>query len=76
MMRNFRQLTIPVAFLEDTRGLPKAGKPCGRCGGSMSVEADAYGDYWDCLQCGDQVDLPRKRKPGRPMPGSGNIKGG
>lgn len=31
-------------------------RACVRCGGDMQVEADMYGSYRKCVQCGHLVD--------------------
>ena len=33
-------------------------KACQRCGGDLFREADDFGSFWLCLQCGFQRDVP------------------
>ena len=33
-------------------------KSCARCHGDMHVVQDVYGEYNECLQCGNTVELP------------------
>ena len=35
-------------------------KACPRCRGDMQINRDIYGDYKECLHCGNMVDLPSK----------------
>lgn len=37
-------------------------RECERCGGKMELKRDHYGEYWDCLRCGNHLDL------GKPLP--------
>ena len=32
-------------------------KSCPRCKGDMFVGKDAYGEYKECLQCGNYIDI-------------------
>ena len=34
-------------------------KACQRCGGDLRESGDMYGDYFQCVQCGHMIDLPR-----------------
>ena len=31
--------------------------PCPRCGGSLSINNDQFGDYLQCLMCGRSADV-------------------
>ena len=31
--------------------------PCPRCGGSLSVNTDQFGDYFTCLMCGRGAEV-------------------
>ncbi len=35
---------------------------CTRCHGDMHVARDVYGEYNECLQCGNTVELPSARR--------------
>ena len=37
-------------------------KSCTRCHGDMHVVQDIYGEYNECLQCGNTVELPNPRR--------------
>ena len=36
-------------------------KACPRCGGDMHVNRDIYGDYKECLMCGNMIDIEKDR---------------
>lgn len=31
-------------------------RECPRCEGKMELNRDHYGEYWDCLQCGNHIN--------------------
>ena len=37
-------------------------KGCPRCRGDIMLERDVYGDYLECLQCGNVIDQDSKNQ--------------
>ncbi len=35
-------------------------KACRKCGGDMRSSSDMYGEYFQCAQCGNLIDLPER----------------
>ena len=51
-----------MSRVEQNRRLVISLKSCGRCRGDMHVVQDIYGEYNECLQCGNTVELPNPRR--------------
>ena len=38
-------------------------KACPRCRGDMRVDHDIYGDFKQCIQCGNSIELKQAARP-------------
>ena len=48
---DYKEVTAMVQF-----------RACPRCRGDMKSTRDMYGNYKECLQCGNMVDMPHDPK--------------
>ena len=51
-----------VSKVEENRRHVISLRSCARCHGDMHVVQDIYGEYNECLQCGNTVELPNTNR--------------
>ena len=53
---------LRVSKVDENRQNVISLRACARCHGDMHVVRDVYGEYNECLQCGNTVELPNPRR--------------